>query len=733
MNAVTNSSFATLTEAAGPATPVALQAGGGSGTASGSAAGSGVAGFSGALNEALGRRGSNGEAGTGGDSAALVEGKAGRAVGAAGTLADATVSGVAPLKSAKEADQAETKSAASSALSLQLLLAAALAANAGVDASASAPVSTPEKAGGVATVPMSPASGIAGSASAGEASGAVGGAIGGATPATGFGGDAGAGVGGPLAAEIQQQVQAEIQKQVQGAATETITGPGNDLQAAGASVEGKSVVDGRSFAAMVGKELMNGVAADAQAAGASANAGAAGQTAQTGASGGAQASDSRIQAPASAAAGNFAGGVFVSALDTGTTAAMAVTANAVVETAVAGAAAVRMVATVQKERGDVGGTERQNPPAAGTDPGNAAQSKVLSALGPQIAALEGSVTKGATTPTATIEVGASTGQAAASGGAGQLEWSKAAARAGFAAPFLARNADTMAAGTSGAKGAATAQVSEATVGATQNTAQSTTAGSGGRTSAQDSQSNGGTDSAGRNATSKDAASGTASSNAGGSSAASAATADTTAPAVAAKADVAAAASATATGAPAPVVPAALSQQAPAQPAASASQTAAAPSQPALPPAHLPSADTVRMVSDAQLTNAANQSEMRIALQTDKLGGIELHARMSGDEMGAAIVVEKRDAHAVLAAELPSLQQALADKQLRVNQVALSQGSLGATAGDAGASGQSGQRAASQAWRWTAASNEPREAMAAAWFIAEPTQVFTAQGRLSVQA
>ena len=38
-------------------------------------------------------------------------------------------------------------------------------------------------------------------------------------------------------------------------------------------------------------------------------------------------------------------------------------------------------------------------------------------------------------------------------------------------------------------------------------------------------------------------------------------------------------------------------------------------------------------------------------------------------------MEKRDAHSILAVELPALQQALSEKSLRVEQVALFQGTL----------------------------------------------------------
>jgi len=186
--------------------------------------------------------------------------------------------------------------------------------------------------------------------------------------------------------------------------------------------------------------------------------------------------------------------------------------------------------------------------------------------------------------------------------------------------------------------------------------------------------------------------------------------------------------------PAPVI------AAPAPFAASAEHSAAdalppAPAQTQSPLPALQTPDTAlgRFVNNAQLTNAAGQSEMRIAMQTDNLGAIELHARVTGDQVGAAILVEKRDAHAALAVELPALQQALSDKQLRVEQVALTQGSLSSANGDAGANAQNSQRGMDQSPRQNSFWNETRGTTAVAWFIPEQTGVFNAQGRLSVQA
>jgi flagellar hook-length control protein FliK len=85
--------------------------------------------------------------------------------------------------------------------------------------------------------------------------------------------------------------------------------------------------------------------------------------------------------------------------------------------------------------------------------------------------------------------------------------------------------------------------------------------------------------------------------------------------------------------------------------------------------------TSPVVTDAQLLQSSTHTEMRIALQTDKMGSIELRAHLAGEQLGATITVEKRDAHNALAIELPSLQQALSEKHLRIEQVLLSHGSV----------------------------------------------------------
>ncbi len=154
------------------------------------------------------------------------------------------------------------------------------------------------------------------------------------------------------------------------------------------------------------------------------------------------------------------------------------------------------------------------------------------------------------------------------------------------------------------------------------------------------------------------------------------------------------------------------------------------------PAPLPSQEGAgvaasHFVNNAKLVEAAGHSEMRIAMETDKLGAVELRAHMVGDEVGAAITVEKRDAHAILAVELPALQQALSDKQFRIEQVTLLHGSFSSTTGDASGSMKQDQRGGPHATSrpWLADTGR----ISSAFGAGEQSGIFDSRGRLSVHA
>jgi len=153
----------------------------------------------------------------------------------------------------------------------------------------------------------------------------------------------------------------------------------------------------------------------------------------------------------------------------------------------------------------------------------------------------------------------------------------------------------------------------------------------------------------------------------------------------------------------------------------------------LPVLHGPEFPANRFVNDAQLLQSATHSEMRIAMQTDKFGTLELRTHMAGEQIGAAITVEKRDAHAALAVELPALQQALSEKQLKVEEISLLQGSFNATTGDPQGHAQQGEKGLQRVPQMQSLSGDVTANAGVMASQAEQIGIFNAVGRLSVRA
>jgi flagellar hook-length control protein FliK len=98
-----------------------------------------------------------------------------------------------------------------------------------------------------------------------------------------------------------------------------------------------------------------------------------------------------------------------------------------------------------------------------------------------------------------------------------------------------------------------------------------------------------------------------------------------------------------------------------------------------------------VVNSAHIVDQPGQTEIRIEMQADSLGGVELRAHIAGDQIGASIAVEHHDAQLALAAELPSLHSALAEKSLRVETLSVTQGTFSSlSGGHAQDPGQRGQ-------------------------------------------
>lgn len=75
-----------------------------------------------------------------------------------------------------------------------------------------------------------------------------------------------------------------------------------------------------------------------------------------------------------------------------------------------------------------------------------------------------------------------------------------------------------------------------------------------------------------------------------------------------------------------------------------------------------------VVSAASLVENQGKTEMRVSLQTDTMGALQLHAVLDNGRVGASISVVNHEAHTLLTNELPSLQQALADQNVRLDHL-----------------------------------------------------------------
>ncbi len=76
------------------------------------------------------------------------------------------------------------------------------------------------------------------------------------------------------------------------------------------------------------------------------------------------------------------------------------------------------------------------------------------------------------------------------------------------------------------------------------------------------------------------------------------------------------------------------------------------------------------IQSTQLTSQIGKADVKIALSGDQFGQVELHAKVTGDQLNASITVEHRETHALLASDLPALRQVLTERQLRVGEITL---------------------------------------------------------------
>ena len=91
----------------------------------------------------------------------------------------------------------------------------------------------------------------------------------------------------------------------------------------------------------------------------------------------------------------------------------------------------------------------------------------------------------------------------------------------------------------------------------------------------------------------------------------------------------------------------------------------------------------KIVRSASLSDSANGAEMHVELRTGALGPLELHAVVHEGSVGAEIHVQGQEAHTLLAAGLPSLERALGERNLRVENISVYQDQTGGGASGGG--------------------------------------------------
>jgi len=88
----------------------------------------------------------------------------------------------------------------------------------------------------------------------------------------------------------------------------------------------------------------------------------------------------------------------------------------------------------------------------------------------------------------------------------------------------------------------------------------------------------------------------------------------------------------------------------------------------------------KIVRSASLNESANGAEMHVELRSGPLGPMEVHAVVNEGTVGAEIHVQGQAAHTLLAAGLPSLERALGERNLRVENIALYRDATGGMSG-----------------------------------------------------
>ena len=77
-----------------------------------------------------------------------------------------------------------------------------------------------------------------------------------------------------------------------------------------------------------------------------------------------------------------------------------------------------------------------------------------------------------------------------------------------------------------------------------------------------------------------------------------------------------------------------------------------------------------MVQSAHLLERVGQSEMRVGVNTANFGNLELHTRVTQDRVGASITTDHLELRAAMMAEMPSLERAMEQQHLQLDNLNL---------------------------------------------------------------
>ncbi|MGH9394462.1 MAG: flagellar hook-length control protein FliK [Terriglobales bacterium] len=136
--------------------------------------------------------------------------------------------------------------------------------------------------------------------------------------------------------------------------------------------------------------------------------------------------------------------------------------------------------------------------------------------------------------------------------------------------------------------------------------------------------------------------------------------------------------------PATPINLAVSVPAPAHPMAANPATAATSNlAPAAGPAasHAAALATWQSASVGNALSAAAGQQVQLAVRSDALGTVQLHATMHDNLLGATLAVDRPETHALLSATLPGLERTLNARQIQVGALQLQQQGAGNAGGN----------------------------------------------------